>query len=172
MGGYQMRGLRSLAGAIMVVLVSAVTFCPYYYVFYKSHTRLYDRILSIQSDPSQMPREKGQLPLLYVSWFYQNSFYGGRDYALYSTGAAKARRITSGGIQGGSGNSPDIQTWPVLKQLSSLPTGLTGPTAVPANRLLIVSLRHGSQWKTYYYDRQKLPMPVQSIARLAEVKGA
>jgi hypothetical protein len=164
------KGLKLLGNAIAVVLVSAVVFSAYH-VFYKSHARVHDQILWIHNDPNQMPRDKGQMPFLYVSWFYPKSFYGGKDYALYSNGVGRVRRITSGGIQGESGNVPDVQTWPVLKQLSSLPSGLSSPDAVPANRLLIVSLRHGNHWETYYYDRQSLPPQVQPIARVAGVWG-
>lgn len=164
------KGIRFLGTAMTIALVSAVMFCAYQ-VYYESHTRLYNKILLMHTDPKRTPHNKGQLPFLYVSWFYQNSFYGGEDYALYPSGYSMAHRIISGAVQGGSGPVPDVQTWPVLKQMTALPPGLPGPDAVPANRLLIVSLHHGIQWKTYYYDRHALPPPVLLIARVAEVKG-
>lgn len=160
--------VAGVLGGLAAVLILLIGLLSGYFPYDFPEPRLHDKIIGMHTHPNRMPRDAGQMPFLYMSWFYRNSAEGGEDYALYRDGNALSHRINNGGVQSRSGSRPDIQTFARLRPLPSLPAGLAGPNAVPANRLLILSLRQGASWKTYYYDRQSLPPPVQVITQAAE----
>ena len=130
--------------------------------------RVSNKIYAMHTDPSLTPRQHGQLPFLYVSKFSPTRRDGGQDYALYDSGLFIVRHITQYGVQGGSGPIQDQQNIEAIKRLPSLPPGVSAAATIPQSRLLIVSLRHGTQWQTQYYDRQNIPAEMKMIADIAD----
>jgi|GEM_PF-2933173 len=162
--------MKVVASAIAVLTIVGIAYFTYCIVA-APKMLLYPKILAMHTNPLLRPKEHGNLPCLYVSRFYYNSRDGGTDYALYGDNSVIVRRITRSGVQGGSGPVQDYLELQALKQLSSLPQGLSSPNAVPHERLLIVSLHHGSWWKTYYYDRQNLPPQVKPVEQISNIRN-
>ena len=153
----------------VILLLSVLALASFYLkVFVVAPTkRVSSEIYAMHTDPRLTPRHNGQLPFLYVSKFSPNKRDGGQDYALYDSGSFIVRRITQYGIQGGSGPIQDQQNIEAIKRLPSLPPGVDARADIPQARILIVSLRHGAQWQTQYYDRQNIPAEVKMIADIA-----
>ncbi len=105
-----------------------------------------------------MPTATG--PFLYLSWFPKGNTLQAQEAVAYHTGLLMSRTVRRGGIMeaGGEARVPHDQTWfHALEQLSTMPSDLRYPDAVPHTSLLIASQFTHGRWQTRYYNLRHLP---------------
>ena len=113
------------------------------------------------------PKRNKQLPLLYLSESPKENPKHADDSILYFDGRLQERRVLwNNAVQGGGGQMKNTTALQALKTLPPLLPGLSTPENVEYKNLLIVSQQVNGQWKTYYYDRTRLPVPVQKMQAL------
>lgn len=161
-----MKLLGWIVGLVVLLTLAAILYplAAPYLVDYRQD--VYHQILGSHT-AAHAPQRNKQMPLLYLSDFSKGNPKYAEETILYPDGWIHTRRVIwQSGVQGGGGQTKNAAALQAMKCLPPLPPGMSSPDNVEYKNLLIVSQQAGSQWKTFYYDRTHLPVPVQKAQAL------
>lgn len=174
-----MKILSPLIAGVLLLSILAITFPVLVPYFDDGRRAAYRQVLGFHA-AGRAPGDfgagitgRGQQPFLYVSWFPKNDPRRADEFALYSNGHVRSRRVLwNCAIQGGGGQARDPVSFAALQRSAPLPVGLASHDDVPYSRLLIVSQVQVGGWRTLFYDRKSLPIVVRQMIQRSESIGA
>lgn len=154
--------------SVLVLIVLAAVLFPVVQPYLNDGKRdAYRHVLHLHSAANAPQQINKQPSFLYLSWFLEGDPRHAEQSIIYVDGRVMKRLVLwNHTVRGSGGKTTHSAALRALKAFPPLPPGLASPDDVAYADLLIVSQGMGTARSTRYYDRRRLPGPVQRLQEL------